>query len=475
MAGKAPQEVCRAYRRTGRCKFAKACKFSHGDENEGDENAGSSTKKSRNEKDRYKIPDSVQTLLESWRRDVPIRIHGAIAPLGTRLASFLGQAFVLIDSDFGAMQEVIERLASDGGLKRIDEVAQRARRDQDKTTVFSDEIMILFHILRHPNVIQSPSMEGKLANIYQYLCGFDGSRCEAIFSCACQHLERSSETQIPNALASLHVFATLLAASTNAKLQPTVQATGRGLVATGSTLLANMDGAQRFQALRSLQAVDRTLELGTALPESERSKPVSGAYNRPNFLVHQNPPGTRHGNDFLDFCEVQIMPTMEEIRSVANEYIPSTDPDSWIPDDHIDGLLDRLFRTLREDSVGQLRDTVREILEEQPRNPGSKTQLARTNVYYCVEIESVDVSKGRQGMEFSASFDEPHALASKLEGERDQWWTASKRLKKENLVCLVDTKGGGATLFCCVAQDVARAKQSEAEDTPGRACWPSHC
>ena len=60
--------------------------------------------------------------------------------------------------------------------------------------------------------------------------------------------------------------------------------------------------------------------------------------------------------------DVKILPTAQEIMSERAEYLPTKDPTRW----HIQGihgLLDQQFRLLREDTVGQLRDSVRTTLE----------------------------------------------------------------------------------------------------------------
>lgn len=51
------------------------------------------------------------------------------------------------------------------------------------------------------------------------------------------------------------------------------------------------------------------------------------------------------------------MPTFEEILSPQSEYLPAKDPHQWYIGG-ASGVLNRDFRLLRENTVGQLRDTI---------------------------------------------------------------------------------------------------------------------
>jgi hypothetical protein len=69
--------------------------------------------------------------------------------------------------------------------------------------------------------------------------------------------------------------------------------------------------------------------------------------------------GARHNNDHASIADIQILLTAQEIASPRQEYLLLIDS---IQHDlsGLAGLLDRQFRLLREDTVGQLRDAVRE-------------------------------------------------------------------------------------------------------------------
>ncbi|KAL2870751.1 uncharacterized protein BJX67DRAFT_246486 [Aspergillus lucknowensis] len=103
----------------------------------------------------------------------------------------------------------------------------------------------------------------------------------------------------------------------------------------------------------------RRLETGAQLPPARQPKLQQNEIV--SFAPPQESPGGRHDNDHTDFSSIQILPTVDEILSAEAEYLPERDPSRWQLSG-LAGLLDRNFRLLREDSVGQLRDAVRQAI-----------------------------------------------------------------------------------------------------------------
>ena len=149
------------------------------------------------------------------------------------------------------------------------------------------------------------------------------------------------------------------------------------------------------------------------------------------------------------------MPTASEIQSPRLEYLPSVDTSEH----HltgVEGLLDRHFRLLREDTVGQLRDAVR---VEFDRRRGSNTDQfeekhapphgARTFVYRDAQLRDLKFHKFR-GLDLVYEFEQPHAVQGMDPKDRRTWWQFSKRLQQGALVCLVDHKG--SPIFCSVTE-----------------------
>ena len=105
--------------------------------------------------------------------------------------------------------------------------------------------------------------------------------------------------------------------------------------------------------------------------------------------------GPRYDNDYQDITDIKIMPITKEIESHRVEYLPFRDPGAW----HlhgIKGLLDRQFRLLREDTVGQLRNAVRfEIkrLRNAETTSRNSKQGPRTIAYKNADLTDIEFDK----------------------------------------------------------------------------------
>ena len=165
--------------------------------------------------------------------------------------------------------------------------------------------------------------------------------------------------------------------------------------------------------------------------------------------------GPRHDNDHADISKIAVMPTADEIRSNRPEYLPTTNPTKW-HHEGIAGILDRQFRLLREDTIGQLRDCVQSVLEQlnvsggNPRFDRRTQHGARYLVYQSVILSDV-VFEMKRGLQVVAEFDQPiPARTMGFQSDRQRWWSETKQLQVDSLLCLVDS--GGKTVFMSVCQ-----------------------
>jgi hypothetical protein len=147
--------------------------------------------------------------------------------------------------------------------------------------------------------------------------------------------------------------------------------------------------------------------------------------------------GPRHDNDHIDIAHIQIMPTRAEIKSARPEYLPVRDPKEWHMHG-VEGLLDRHFRLVREDTVGQLRDAVRFELQKLRMALGQESAAqdqkgARVTAYHDIFLE--DFLFDNDGLRILVSFPQP--TSAETEKECQDWWENSKRLRVDALVCLV--------------------------------------
>jgi AAA domain len=70
------------------------------------------------------------------------------------------------------------------------------------------------------------------------------------------------------------------------------------------------------------------------------------------------PPGGRHDNDHVNYRNIQVVPTAEELRSQLKPYLPLANGGNAIFQDPCTKLLDSNFRLLREDAVHTMRQNI---------------------------------------------------------------------------------------------------------------------
>ncbi|KAJ1021035.1 hypothetical protein NDA13_005663 [Ustilago tritici] len=137
--------------------------------------------------------------------------------------------------------------------------------------------------------------------------------------------------------------------------------------------------------------------------------------------------------------ELLILPTMGEILGDRAEYLPRSDPSTW----HLQGaagLLDRQFRLIREDTVGQLRDAARVELNriQDPFEQTGASKHAGAHTYSYRNVRLIDVEMDPQkGLLCVLEFDQPRELINKSQSQSKEWWAESGRLAPEALIMLL--------------------------------------
>ena len=311
-------------------------------------------------------------------------------------------------------------------------------------------------------------LEQAVGDIYSFLYGTQGRRGQKIFqsfATALQVMSRSTETG-----STLHIHSCINAvltalekllensqtAAIDAKLHPIVDAIQGSLdavdVSAGGTL-------EQQAASMSMLKVRRHLNYGASIPVLQHSTSANNG-PLPTFDLAIEGPGTlaaagpRHNNDQIHIQDIKILPTAEEIVSQRAEYLPTRDSTKW----HMvgmPGLLDQQFRLLREDTVGQLRDSVRTVLEDMntaiPLNSRKMQKSgARVHKYQNVALANLYYNKRKKILEVMTQFDQPTMLLRKSKFDRQRWWSDCRQLQADALVCLIDSDGN--TLFFSVAE-----------------------
>jgi len=435
----------------GKCNRGARCRFSHDPKVRNTaHNTARNTAKGSNRDD-----DAVFPELKKWKDQVFQRTS-----LGFGLGEFLGQASRLVQMDDSCRQEVIKSLATDRGLEKVLEIVnQDFARMSDKALMhtFDTRIIPFFCVLSDERVMSSPLLERHLGEICQYIYGVGGSRSELLFAASVRALSTllsKSDLKFFTALkATLAVLMKVVEFNSTAKVTPCFSTYATTLAAMLAPQSDPDADALRYQATKHLDSINKRLGIGAAIRSIDSAIQDKGTALRPVFSLTRSLPGRlangrpRHNNDFDSIHDIQIMPTSEEIQSTHAEYLPSQDPSTW----HmrgVEGLLDRHFRLLREDTIGQLRDSARVELEAlQGMEPQHGNSTLRKHTYRNVLVELPKFDSLR-GLEFVISFDQPPELRSKSKNQRQDWWAHSKRLDGDALICLISSTQ--VFVFCSI-------------------------
>ncbi|KAH7021747.1 putative NF-X1 finger and helicase domain protein [Macrophomina phaseolina] len=440
------RRACRYVTRSEGCRFGETCKFSHDLQNSLS-NHPVSTSEADFRKWRFQIPKNASEL-------------------------------VAIDPEI--RQAVISELASDGGLMCIKELA-----DQDLGTVpeklkvrrFMSQYLPFFQTLAHPDVMSSVILEQPLGDIFTSLYGLSGQRAIRIFSFTAEILINllgdcnAISHSLPNVFEAVFlVFSRIIDVNGGAQINPGIPS----IVETFSealeqVILTHDDSA--FQLSHThLARIQRRLGIGEAIPELTKMPAVPAT--KASFALIQDHPGSlsqkgpRHDNDCSDIRDISILPTWQEIQSLRSEYLPVKDSAEWHRPG-IQGLLDRHFRLLREDTIGQLRDVIQIELRKIQQDGTyvdvrqESRQLIRTYTYRGVSITNFCVNR-RDGLQFEVCFMQPQQVRGLNKVSRQEWWVNSRRLQPDALVCLVDQRG--LLLFCSVCDSSKKSQQRETQE-----------
>ena len=463
------QQRCKHYDEPDRCTYGTRCRFAHKHPSQ-----NRSSHKPDFPRDSVAAtpftPD--QARFRDWRFQIP-KFRGTGHTLGTQLAPFFHTARKLVyESGTEIQQQVIQSLASEGGLERLNEAVSEISKktsDQQKLQLGEAVVLPLLEIVSHNDVMESLILEQQAGVLYNFLYGVGGRRAVTLFSFMATFLasfKPSSDENASALVASLSVLHKVI------ELNSTAIVTDDFLpIIETLTALIDDDYPSALISGSLLDRIRLRMGLGTLLSSSNKSAPTRTTTKLPAFhLAHDLPGGLRHGgrrhdNDSEVITNIEIMPTSEEIESTQSEFLPVKDP-SKLHLDGLDGLLDRQFRLLREDTVGQIRDAVRSEIHRL-KNPSKQSESLRNcqdemrvNLYHDVRLK--DITYGdRTGLRALVSFNQPTVLRKKNEVQRKQWWDTSKNLLPDSLLCLISVTGPAG--FFCVCEEALESNQKGKE------------
>ncbi|KAI0466524.1 hypothetical protein F4859DRAFT_507316 [Xylaria cf. heliscus] len=475
-----PKKPCLPFKR-GNCRFGARCKFSHdlaGGGQAGNRRIGPSTvPHSRRPSPNGRDEDN----LREWKR---LLRQGRHSPNRVTCERFFELAAKLVDGDPGGLQEAVRLLADEDGLAYIRLLIERhlpdAAGDRALNAIWAKQMQPLFIVITHQRVADSALLEQPVATIYNFMQGVGSRRMRNMFEflinliqstpITSQSVTTSSTTSKPVIVeACLAVLSKMIDCNTSNIVNETFKA----IVQRIDSILTNLDKTSDnyliLQSKKWMGYINRRIGVGDELPLAEE-RTAHSSESRAEFTVPTNLPGhlsasgRRHDNDHADITKISILPTRDEILSARDEYLPSNDPTSFHRPSII-GRLDREFRLLREDTIGQLRDVIRNFLQGlqgHKQTQYRERQSLRTYTYEQAEL--IDVSFERvNGMDLLLRFLQPMNLPS---GQRRRdWWEQSKRLQPGALVCIISHDG--TVLFCIVAEGTII-------DAGGKSRWSQH-
>ncbi|RTE80560.1 hypothetical protein BHE90_004938 [Fusarium euwallaceae] len=460
---------CFAFRRQGSCKFGHRCRFSHDGIGQqrvsGPQPSNNGFNPARDGK------------LRQWKRLLEMGEGGSqsLELTTSAVGRFFQLGLELMDGDVGAAQEAIKLLATESGLAFIKAMADRhipAAGDQaSRITLWGTEVKPLFALITHPCVVDSAVLEQQVALVFNFILGVGGSRMIRVFTYItwlvkpCSTSSQNEPSQMATVELSLAVLSKVFDCNTNNIIHPEFAK----LVSQFAKVVqhtSNPEGEfSRLQASKYLDYMQQRLRAGEEIPDLQSGPHVP--ITRDTFVLRRDLPGRlsadgpRHDNDHADINKIKIMPTYDEIMSPRGEYLPTNNPSEWHTQG-IRGRLDREFRLVREDTVGQLRDAVREMLEfarnsDKNKSRGSNNSLRTYTYEYPTTI---DVNLHRiGGLEMVVRCFQPPAVRKMVAKKRKDWWIQSKRLQAGALVCLFDVTG--SMLFCVVSDTTMRCQDDK--------------
>lgn len=383
-----------------------------------------------------------------------------------------------MDGDLGASQETIRKLATDPGLEFIKDVDRRilqAVDSQSKISLWKSQVRPLFSLVTHPRVVDSNVLEQEVTIIHAFILGVNASRADRLFGFvvgiaqAWPERAQGDDTLMTVLESSLAVLFRLVDCNTTNIINQTFHR----LVEQFDGLLAKLsqpvDNVSKLQATKYLDYLHRRLGVGRNMTEAKNQQAT--VVHPEEFVLMQDLPGhlsrdgPRHDNDHADISKIKIMPTYQEITSTRNEYLPTVDSSQW----HLKGIrgrVDREFRLLREDTVGQLRDAVGDMLERL-RNPSRQEKRvsqnsARTSTYDDATVQEMKLDKDK-GLELTVRCRQPDLARRMSDSQRRHWWDECKRLQSGALACVLDV--AGMILFLVVADSTLRTEKSAAKNS----------
>ncbi|KAF5601548.1 NFX1-type zinc finger-containing protein [Fusarium subglutinans] len=149
-------------------------------------------------------------------------------------------------------------------------------------------------------------------------------------------------------------------------------------------------------------------------------------------------PGGRHDNDFADISDIAILPTLGEINSESDEYLPSTNfSHPHALRDPLQRHVDSHFRLLRHDAMGPIIEAIRSFCRPDTDITGNfYDKEFDVHMLHGCYVHHISLSPKR-GLSAVLPFDTPKHISGMSIQEKEKWWKHSDMLEERKLLCFV--------------------------------------
>ncbi|QSZ30518.1 hypothetical protein DSL72_000072 [Monilinia vaccinii-corymbosi] len=446
-----------------------ACGRGYVDSGRGHRSGRKSFERSQETAEEIEIRNEFRNNYNSWKRLIKSR------PLSNDIRTiqilWQGALEILDGHDRDSKQMLARDLENDDfhGREHI-RVILEMTTNTNGATIFLELVRPFLYVITHQALLDCLSIDTCVGDLYNFISGSNGSRAMPFF----QRLMAS--------LLETHKFADAISKENIERTMIAMSTCLRELVRREQRVLFHDDIPGIVTSLENsvgVVGVDRSSAAFSIIPS--RTQELRGMIARANGLLYQEDqtqasgvsttviqstyprdiilPNGRHDNDKMDITDIRVLPTEDEIRSEAVEFLPSTDPDQpHFLMDSAARLLDTHFRLLRHDIFGELKSALGDLIltiEAQPSVlADSRLNLTdiRAHSYMNAYIANITFDH-RRGLEVRFSFSPPAQLAKKSQRERRKWWEESKRLSEGVLLCLLSFNGTKCSpLFLTVTQ-----------------------
>ncbi|KAF7881219.1 uncharacterized protein EAF02_007110 [Botrytis sinoallii] len=437
-------EICWSFQRTGKCSRGSRCRFSHEVSN-----ADEVFQQPRSRPEETLDQQEARNTYSSWK--YLIKSHPRPNDIRTIKMLWQGALKILDGEDRDNKQMVPQDLENDNffGREHIRVLLGMTTHTNGAGT-YVKLVQPFLSVMVHQALLDCLSIDTCVGNLYNFISGSNGSRAIPFF-----------QTLITNLL-EIHYSSSQASTDEIEKTLIAISTCLRELLRRERHALFHDDLPNLVTSLEisvAIIGVDRNSAAFAIIPS--RIQEIQGMIARAKGLLYQEDqqkidgfstavvstypreitlPQGRHDNDKMDVTSIRILPTEEEIRSEAVEFLPLTDVDQ----DHflVDPaarLLDTHFRLLRHDIFGELKSVLGGLILSIEAEPSllekSRLNFANIRAHSYAKAQVAEITfNHRRGLEV-------------------QWWEESKRLAEGVLLCLLSFNGTKCTpLFLTVTK-----------------------